>query len=1019
MSGSTIGGVVGGVIGFWIGGPYGAQIGWMIGAGIGAYVDPVRVEGPRLKDASAQTSRDGVPIPFGYGTFPVAGNIIWQGPLVETKKTERQGKGGGTKTTTYTYNRSYAIGVCEGEANLLQLKRNGKIVFDARNPDALEDEFTRSGLTGDDLTHAVREAGVANAKLMASLTWYSGSESQLPDSTIEAVEGAGNVPAYRGLTYFVMSDEDLTQEAGAIPQWEIVVGTALSATSTPGGNYIWADGGSDATTAMQPFVDASSPYAGYAGTAESHWDASVGNPAPGLVGSGYMRARIPNHKIIRFDVKPGYLSGVYYGHTLTFLSSGTGSPFGGGPSLRLSRSGGGWQYGYRTTLPELPDTFVSQGSMDTPTDDGWHTIEVRIRSGNIVDVYVDDTIEVAGWDVSGSANGDWIWWDKELAYSVYTYFDNIYASDGACYLTADPNWTELPDSTDSYVGREGGLYSLCSSVITTYDDSGVALSTIVTDLCSRVGIGSTSIDVSELTDIVKGYRVANETTADQMIAPLAAAYFFDVGEWDKKLRFVKRGAASTDTIAVDELAYREPEAVGLTRSQEAELLRKVTIGYIDPDAGYSPTASKPWERRAATVQAQGESIVELPLVLSADSAAQIAAKRGQSAWAEPLKIKFNLPYKWAKLTAPSTVTVQDGGGTSYVTRIMSIEEDGGVLMIEGGVTNASAYESDATGELPKPPPIYTKPLIGPTIAEIMDLPIWTGQPDDELGVYIVARGALSAWTGAEIQVSEDAGATWATAITIGRPGRLGHLQAALSGAETTTMTVYLPSAPASATALEVSQQDFNRAAVLLDSGVWEILQFQDVTDNGNGSYTLTTLTRSRYATVAGAAAINRPFVLLDEFVEFLRIDKRILAFTGGSPATTLTWRAVSLGTDADNAATETIVIDGVSQTEWPVLNLSQTRLGNDDLDISWEGQMRFETAHSKYFDGFRVFITDGSTTVTYVLDEEAFLYTTDRQLVDFGSIPVSLTATVEGVNKITNPRTASDIELVVLDGGSF
>lgn len=193
--------------------------------------------------------------------------------------------------------------------------------------------------------------------------------------------------------------------------------------------FISADGGTSLADALTPFQQASSPYSGSTGSTSSNWSEFEGNPAPSYLISGHLRARIPNHKYIRFDIKPGIYSGDRYGHSITFLSAGTGSPNGGGPSLRLRRRGGGWQYGYRTTTHGPPDTFVSVGSLSTPTDDNWHTIEIYILNDNLVDVDVDGLRVISGWDVTAYANGDWIWWDNEMAYSIRTYFDNIYASD--------------------------------------------------------------------------------------------------------------------------------------------------------------------------------------------------------------------------------------------------------------------------------------------------------------------------------------------------------------------------------------------------------------------------------------------------------------------------------------------------------------------------------------------------------------------------------------------------------------
>ncbi len=207
MSGQSVGGIIGGAIGFVVSGgnPIGAQIGFAVGAGVGAYVDPVRVKGPRLTDATTQTSTVGGVIPFGYGTFVTAGNVIWCGDLKEHKKTQRQGKGGGAKTTTYTYTRSYAVGVCQGAIyGFRWIKRNGKKVY-TTDPNATAEELAYS------------------AKWLQKCTLYLGSEAQMPDSTIVAREGVGNVSAFRGLSYIVVENDDLTDLSGAIPQYEFCV----------------------------------------------------------------------------------------------------------------------------------------------------------------------------------------------------------------------------------------------------------------------------------------------------------------------------------------------------------------------------------------------------------------------------------------------------------------------------------------------------------------------------------------------------------------------------------------------------------------------------------------------------------------------------------------------------------------------------------------------------------------------------------------------------------------------------
>lgn len=233
MSGSQIGGavgaVVGGVIGFYTGNPLaGVQYGYAIGSAIGAYVDPVKTQGPRLEDAAQQTASVGMVIPFGYGTFTVKGNIIWTDELKEHKKTERVGKGGGQKNTTFTYTRSFAIGVSKGAlTRFVWIKRNGKLCY-AADPTALG---TAMGWSSKQISDLVK----ASAKFLQSHTLYYGTDEQMPDSTIVAVEGVGNVSPFRRLAYMVAENVDLTAMQGAIDQYEFCVfrGFGKSYTTPP------------------------------------------------------------------------------------------------------------------------------------------------------------------------------------------------------------------------------------------------------------------------------------------------------------------------------------------------------------------------------------------------------------------------------------------------------------------------------------------------------------------------------------------------------------------------------------------------------------------------------------------------------------------------------------------------------------------------------------------------------------------------------------------------------------------
>lgn len=165
----------------------------------------ITIKGNRLTELVGQTSTVGKPIPFGFGKCRIQEcNVIWTAGIPkEHVKKKKQGKGG-VKTETYTYTLSYAIAVMAGPIHgYLTIKRGGKVVY-TTDPTA----------SVDDKAYA--------AKWLQKVELYYGTRDQMPDPTIESYEGAGNVSAFRDLAYFVVTDDDVTNEGGAVPQYEVI-----------------------------------------------------------------------------------------------------------------------------------------------------------------------------------------------------------------------------------------------------------------------------------------------------------------------------------------------------------------------------------------------------------------------------------------------------------------------------------------------------------------------------------------------------------------------------------------------------------------------------------------------------------------------------------------------------------------------------------------------------------------------------------------------------------------------------
>jgi hypothetical protein len=210
----------GAIVGFFVGGPTGAAWGYQIGGAAGSALFPTdlgTVSGPRLNDLTVQSSAVGAPIPIVYGTYAIAGNLIWSGGIEETVTKRRQGgKGGPTQTVKeYTYSVSCAVGLCEGPIQgIRRIWADTKLIYDARPQ--LEDETTE----------AYNARVQANSTLLNSMEIYLGGEDQLADPTIQSYEGSGNVSAFRGLAYVVFTDFWLTDYGNRVPNFRFEVSGA-------------------------------------------------------------------------------------------------------------------------------------------------------------------------------------------------------------------------------------------------------------------------------------------------------------------------------------------------------------------------------------------------------------------------------------------------------------------------------------------------------------------------------------------------------------------------------------------------------------------------------------------------------------------------------------------------------------------------------------------------------------------------------------------------------------------------
>lgn len=195
------------VVGTALGGPLGGAIGALVGRTVdGAIIGGRKIEGPRLKELTVQTSSYGTTVPLHFGTVRSAGSVIWATDLVEHSHSGGGGKGH-PSTTTYSYSASFAVAVASRPiAGIGRIWADGNLL---------------RGAAGD-------------LKVAGSLRIHLGHGDQGADPLLVASEGPAHCPAHRHCAYVVFEDLDLTDFGNRLPSltFEILADATPIAVST-------------------------------------------------------------------------------------------------------------------------------------------------------------------------------------------------------------------------------------------------------------------------------------------------------------------------------------------------------------------------------------------------------------------------------------------------------------------------------------------------------------------------------------------------------------------------------------------------------------------------------------------------------------------------------------------------------------------------------------------------------------------------------------------------------------------
>ncbi|QJA43162.1 hypothetical protein [Phaeobacter phage MD18] len=507
-------------------------------------------------------------------------------------------------------------------------------------------------------------------------------------------------------------------------------------------------------------------------------------------------------------------------------------------------------------------------------------------------------------------------------------------------------------------GNQPRIYTVGSIAGASRDhDIAANLPQVIRKLCTRAGMKGSEFDVSGVSKHpVRGYTIARQTSGRQALETLMQAYFVDGVETDWKVVFRDRSTEPVRTINEDELGEVSGPTGGVnwleSRTPEYAIPAEVNLNFSDPLRDYQTSTAH--KRRISnpvpSMYSNTVENIELPLVMKEYEAQATAERLLYLSWMSRDSAKSSLSWKHADLDPGDIIKVRFNDGRIITDRVAKATL-GANFEIEAETVRSGdpVYDPAPTTIIPTGSiPTVTSPIPVPSEMFVFDIPLLFDYHGTGRAVarYYTAVGAQSEkWSSATIFNSFDGAsylagdtvsldATWGTVIGTLQPPRAlwatdrdNKLRIALTRDKGNLVSV----------TREEILNGANRALIYnRDTGVGEIIQFQNVSVEDNGAtFVLSDLVRGCRGTdyAVDLHTVGETFILLNETeIQVNAVDLERIGSTGH-------FKAVSAGQ----------IISGVSPTTRRLVGRSlmpyapsrvRREFHTDRLWITWNRRTR-------------------------------------------------------------------------------
>ncbi len=838
---------------------------------------------------------------------------------------------------------------------------------------------------------------VAGGQQYPSPTLYTGSDTQMPDPTIQAALGAAATSAFRGMVYCVWENLPLNGFGDRVPSIRGIVQTGTPITSPPTGS---------STTAGVDYIV--TDLCTRAGIPADVIDATDLAPIVTSIadiyqsdGSGIPLLTMLTGGVINFYQGPG--CGVPFG--FTYPNDGNNTPL---PNPAFTYQMPSDMTFIMNPYPAEQDSTTEGYGTFLP---GWTTqysantqpaVFVGVISGGGSGPATYDGTAIAPWvpgNVGSKSQANWnMSMNGTLQVAVAGNITFYCSSNSAVIIgignnasrVSGPMVNNQPGITPTKTPRSGypivfmqNLYmseltasgtqlaSTLSTFVVNFPKAGqypIEIAYACHDgarcMCLNWNIGTEASPVQSPILPVNGttganpqaqafgYAITEQKDGKSLIDDLRNAYFFDLAESDFEVVFVRRGVhPSVLTIPEADLGlFADGAEMETKTTQDQDQPRYVMVTYTDPSIDYQQGLQY-CLRSSRVVTSLNKLTVDLPFVLTETLALQIAEITMYTAWMERKPYQMNLwRAYYALLDATDTVDFIYQG-QPYQMRLTKtgIGQDY-TLKFEGVSQTPGGYLSVSVGASPQGVVVSVLPAGGPSFVMLYDLPYLAdsdaSSDRSRTGFYWFLNGASVTWPGG-VLLQSPTGTVYAQLGSQAASASYGYANAALADAPifwtwdlTTTLSITMVRGSlAGASELDVLSS-YTVNGLLIGN---EFVQFVNAVQTGPNTYTISKLLRGRRNTEPFATGHAAPSgsPLQGELVVVLGGAVQRNDFSLSFIGTEEDYKAVSSGGDPTAVSAQDFTSAGHDLMPAAPVHPTFSRDGSNNLTIGWTRRTRY------------------------------------------------------------------------------